>query len=136
VFVDNGQGHYIMPHLLRELGYPRIAERVPDSWVTAYEAAIEGGVPEPSGKNCQHAYKYASQALDQLLNDSRVKAAIVEEREEEEKRRIRTILEEGVERGNEKMLRGIGGCHPIRIGIDSWRFRVISLWSSSVKQLV
>ncbi|MCX7013314.1 MAG: extracellular solute-binding protein, partial [Candidatus Sumerlaeota bacterium] len=104
VFVDQGLGHYILPDRLRALGYPKIAERVPKGWEESFRVALEHGIPEPYGKNCQQIYRYASQSIDQLLTDPVVRQAVVSGAEEAAKARIGAILADGVQRNNEKML--------------------------------
>lgn len=65
VFVENGLGQYVQPALLREAGYTEYVRLVPKAWEQAFQQAVEAGIPEPYGKNCQLAYKFVSRAIDQ-----------------------------------------------------------------------
>ena len=66
VFVENGLGHYVHPDLLRASGYPEYVRQVPKAWIEAYDEAMDKGVPEPYGRNCQMVYYYVSAAISQV----------------------------------------------------------------------
>jgi len=104
VFVENGLGNYVQPELLEAAGYPEYVRRVPQEWIRAYKEALKDGVPEPYGRNCQMVYSYASKAVDQIIHDEDVKAAIRAGDAMRAKAIIRQILKERVRRSNEKML--------------------------------
>jgi len=104
VFVENGLGHYVHPDLLRASGYPEYVRLVPKAWIEAYDEAMDKGVPEPYGENCQMVYFYVSAAISQVTTDREVKAAIEAFDADRAKARIRQILKERVTRSNEKML--------------------------------
>jgi len=61
-------------------------------------------VPEPYGENTQQVYRYASKAIDQIRNDSRIIEAIHNFDETTAKKLIREILKDRVKYANEKML--------------------------------
>ena len=104
VFVENGHGRFVQPSLLKAAGYDEYVRQVPKQWETAFATAVESGVPEPYGKNCQLVYKYVSQAIDQIRTDPETERAVKAGDHEGAKARIREILEERVRRSNEKML--------------------------------
>ncbi|MFB3891126.1 MAG: extracellular solute-binding protein [Phycisphaerae bacterium] len=106
VFVENGQAQFIRKSILEQAGYPEFVRQVPKGWEEAYEAAVNAGIPEPYGRNCQHAYTYVSKAINQMRTDDRVKAAMAlgPAGKEAAKDRIREILKGQVIRANEKML--------------------------------
>ena len=104
-FVENGLGRFVRPSLLRRAGYPDEADAVPPGWEDAYAAALEVGVPEPYGRNCQLVYTYMSRGIDQILNDDGVKRLVREDGNSAAVReRVREILEYRVENANQKML--------------------------------
>jgi multiple sugar transport system permease protein len=104
VFVANGLGRFVRPDLLRAAGFPEYLKQIPPQWEEAYQQALENGVPEPYGRNCQMVYKYVDQAINQIRSDGQVKDAIAAGDAARAKARIREILVERVRRSNEKML--------------------------------
>ncbi len=68
-FVENGYGIFVNPVLLEQFGYDRILRRVPEGWRQAFEAAVEGGVPEPYGRNTQNIYRWLSIPINHSLED-------------------------------------------------------------------
>jgi multiple sugar transport system permease protein len=103
-YVENGLARFMQPSLLREAGYAELAAQVPPGWEEAYHAALENGVPEPYGKNCQYVYSYLSKALDQIRTDPTVRDAVRAGQADLAKARIREILKYRAERTNERML--------------------------------
>ncbi|MCG3148764.1 MAG: hypothetical protein PCFJNLEI_02211 [Verrucomicrobiae bacterium] len=103
-YVENGLGRFMQPSLLREAGYADLVAQVPKGWEAAYQAALESGVPEPYGKNCQYVYTYLSKAVDQIRTDSTVRDAIRTGNAITAKNRIREILQYRAARTNERML--------------------------------
>ncbi len=104
VFVENGFGEYMRPATLIAAGYPEYARRIPKGWEQAYRVAMQNGVPEPYGKNCDLVYRYASQAIDQIRTDATVAKAIEQGDRRAAKARIREILQARVRSSNERML--------------------------------
>jgi ABC-type sugar transport system permease subunit/ABC-type glycerol-3-phosphate transport system substrate-binding protein len=102
--LENGLGRYVRPKLLREVGYPEYIRQIPAGWEAAAQAALDSGIPEPYGRNCQQVYLYVSKAINQIRSDAAVQAAIDRSDAAGAKRRIREILRERVRRSNEKML--------------------------------
>lgn len=104
VFVEHGLAKFVQPRLLIAAGYPEYAQLVPKGWIKTYELALEGGIPEPYGKNCQMVYRYASRSVNQIIADKQVKEAVIAGDEERGKKLIAQILKDGVRRSNEKMM--------------------------------
>lgn len=103
-FVENGLARFVPPSLLEAAGCSEFVRQVPKGWEESAQVALENGVPEPYGKNCQYVYAYVSKAIDQIRTDDSVKAAIERHDETAAKSRIREILHYRVDRTNEKML--------------------------------
>jgi ABC-type sugar transport system permease subunit len=77
-FVENGLARYVMPASLKAAGLDEYIRDVPEAWVENYKQALKNGVPEPYGKNCQMVYTYASQSIDQIRTDTRIRRLIEE----------------------------------------------------------
>lgn len=103
-FVENGLARFVPASLLNSAGYSDLARQVPKGWDDAAALALENGVPEPYGRNCQYVYAYVSKAIDQIRTDSAVRDAVERRDAESARNRIREILRYRVERTNEKML--------------------------------
>lgn len=69
VFVENGYGIFVNPILLERFGYDRILRRVPEGWRQAFDVAVQGGVPEPYGRNTQNIYRWMSIPINQCLEE-------------------------------------------------------------------
>jgi multiple sugar transport system permease protein len=106
VYVANGAGRYLSSKILKESGHPEYIRQIPKGWEEALHQAMQHGIPEPYGQNCQQVYNYVSEAVDQIRTDPVVKAAIQHDPIDEvgAKNRIREILHARVEHSNEKML--------------------------------
>lgn len=104
VFVEHGMGRFVQPDLLKLAGYDEYVAQTPPGWAEMYQLALENGVPEPYGKNCQLVYRYVSQAVDQIRTDAVVRDAIQSGDVQTAKNRIRQILQDRVAYSNEKML--------------------------------
>jgi multiple sugar transport system permease protein len=104
VYAEKRLARYIQPKYLRAAGLERQADLVPKEWNEAYDEAIQSGVPEPYGQNCQMVYDYTSKAIDQIRTDPQVKHLIEAHDEHGTKQRIRRNLTERVRFSNEKML--------------------------------
>ena len=104
VFVENGYGEYIRPATLEAAGYPEYIRRIPKGWEETFRLAMQNGVPEPYGKNCEAVYRYASQAINQIRTDATVVHAIEQGDAAQAKTRIREILRARVRSSDERML--------------------------------
>jgi multiple sugar transport system permease protein len=104
VYVESGAGRYLSSKLLKEAGYPEYIRQIPKGWEAAQAKAVETGVPEPYGRNCQQVYRFLSEAVDQIRTDAETTAAIQSHDVERAKTRIRQILKTRVASSNEKML--------------------------------
>ncbi len=102
--VESGMGRFVRPKLLEEAGFPEYVRQVPRGWEDAARVALEHGIPEPYGRNCQQVYTYVSRAIDQIRTDARVQRAMAAFDGPAAKARIREILRERVRRSNETML--------------------------------
>ena len=103
-FVESGLGRFVQPDLLREAGYEDEADSVPAGWAEANAIALEHGIPEPYGRNCQLVYDYLSRAIDQIRNDPAVRDAIRSGHPDAARPRIEAILHERVRLADEKMI--------------------------------
>lgn len=104
VFVENGFGEYVRPAYLQAAGYPEYIRRIPPSWEETYQIAMQNGVPEPYGKNCESVYRYVSQAIDQIRTDPAVQSDIEKTDTTAARSRIREILHARVRSIDERML--------------------------------
>jgi multiple sugar transport system permease protein len=102
--IKNGQGRFVRQRLLEQAGFSEYIRQVPKGWEEAAQTALQHGVPEPYGSNCQKAYTYVSKAIDQIRTDAVVRRAMEAFDAKAAKDRIREILQERVRRSNEKML--------------------------------
>jgi len=104
VFVGNGLGRFVRPDVLRKSGYAEYVSLVPAGWDEATQQALDSGVPEPYGRNCDFVYHYMSMGIDQIRNDPAIREAILAGQADIAKDRIREILHARVALANEKML--------------------------------
>jgi len=104
VFVENGYGEYVQPASLKAAGYSEYIRRIPKGWEESFRIAMQHGVPEPYGRNCESVYRYASQAIDQIRTDPTVAEAIRAGDATRAKDRIRDILHDRVRSSDERML--------------------------------
>jgi len=102
--VESGLGRFVQPALLREAGFEEYVRQVPAAWVSAFDQAMQGGIPEPYGQNCQMVYQYVSQAIDQIRVDNVVRDALRNGDLDSARARIAVILSERVAYSNEQML--------------------------------
>ncbi len=103
-YVESGLGRLVQPELLERAGYPEFIPEVPRGWSEAAAAALENGIPEPYGRNCQMVYRYLDQGIDQIRTDSEVSRLILEGDEPAARQRIQEILDRRVLMANDKML--------------------------------
>jgi multiple sugar transport system permease protein len=76
VYVENGLARFVQPSRLRAAGYPEYIPQVPEEWDKVNKQALEYGVPEPYGRNCQMVYTYASKGINQITTDDEIKELI------------------------------------------------------------
>jgi len=99
VLVENGYGLFANPANLERLGYTDYLRRIPKSWRDAFTEAIANGEPEPYGRNCQMIYNYMAAPADTIIIEGLGRTSSPENSE-----RIGKILDDYVQRANEKMI--------------------------------
>jgi multiple sugar transport system permease protein len=104
VYAENGLERFVQPELLVAAGYPELVSTVPPGWAESAREALENGIPEPYGRNCQMVYAYMTQAINQMRGDDEVKRCIAKGDEAGAKKRIQEILNLRVAIANRKML--------------------------------
>lgn len=67
VYIEHGFGQFVNPELLKQYGYERLLQRVPQGWQQAFDTAMKNGVPEPYGHNTQNVYRYLSRPILEAL---------------------------------------------------------------------
>ena len=84
--VELGAAQLVDPNLLSEFGYTELAKSSAPGLKETFDQALQSGVPEPYGKNCQFIYSYVTKPLDEIyfqdftgLSEEQVRA-IIEER--------------------------------------------------------
>lgn len=116
VFVREGQARLLTPQLLDKCGYRDYATLQDPEWVAANREALENGVPEPYGRNCQNIYKFVWGALEKLVNDpaAEAKAGLRPGTPgyDRDTREIQAILSEYCRKTNEQLL---GRIEPARL---------------------
>ncbi|MAE66511.1 MAG: hypothetical protein CMJ18_19760, partial [Phycisphaeraceae bacterium] len=132
MFVENGYGRFVNPELLTEFGYPELIRQTPPGWKEAYDVALDGGVPEPYGKNCQRVYDYPSRAISKIWADPVIKASIDSGEHESGKARVQEILDEFVAFGNKEMLQIFTPEQKKRRLIFAWAAVIVTVVSFSL----
>jgi multiple sugar transport system permease protein len=102
VYVSNGFGRFISPHLLRQFGYEQLLRQVPEGWIQAFDLAMKSGVPEPFGKNTQNIYRYLSSPVHAALEMDFTNMS-----REEAINTIHRLMNESAEEVNRKLLGNI-----------------------------
>lgn len=102
--VENGYAQFTQPEMLKEFGYTEYLRLIPEEWQNAFRESVKYGHPEPYGKNCQQVYRWITKPLGQILNDEEIIAAINRGDDDAARKKIKKILQKGVETANEKML--------------------------------
>lgn len=106
--VQAGMGQFVRPELLRQFNtdgrYDAILRQIPPELEEVYTLAMEGGVPEPYGRNCQYVYDYMRNPLGEITKSSIIYDAVNSGNEELGKQEIRRILKEATERTNVLMI--------------------------------
>jgi len=97
--VELGAAQLLDPNDLIEFGYPELAKLTPPGLKELFLEALNSGVPEPYGKNCQFIYSYVTKPLDQIYYTN------FEGKSREEVRAIiQQFLRDAVAETNQKML--------------------------------
>ena len=106
--VAAGLGEFVPAPLLRQLNehgqYDDILRRIPPEWEEANRVALEAGVPEPYGKNCNSIYQELNKPVGAILRSQIVQDAIDAGRPDLGKAEIRRILDRATERINQRLL--------------------------------
>lgn len=97
--VELGAGNFINPDWLEKYGYPQIARQAPAGLASTLKDAVDNGIPDPYGKNCQMIYQFMSRPLDQMFN--RNFAGLTPEQKDAA---IQALLDKAVAETNERML--------------------------------
>ncbi|MBR2426821.1 MAG: extracellular solute-binding protein [Lentisphaeria bacterium] len=71
VMVNAGAGNTLSPEWCRKYGYEEYLKFFPENFEKVYNEAVENGVPEPYGKNCQLVYLRLTQPIDEALQLAR-----------------------------------------------------------------
>lgn len=71
VMVNNGAGNTLSPVWCRKYGYEEYLKFFPPNFEATYNEAVENGVPEPYGRNCQLVYMRLTQPIDEALQLAR-----------------------------------------------------------------
>ena len=71
VMVNAGAGNTLSPIWCRKYGYEEYLKYFPAGFEETYNAAVENGVPEPYGRNCQLVYLRLTQPIDEALQLAR-----------------------------------------------------------------
>lgn len=78
--VEAGLGRFVRPEILREFNtdgrYDDVLRQVPKELNETYRIAMQGGVPEPYGKNCQYIYFELNKPLGEIINNPDIIAAV------------------------------------------------------------
>ena len=64
VMVEGGLGRFINPDYLRQFGYEDMIRLAPAGWEDTFKIAIDTGMPEPYGKNCNLVYYQMTKPLE------------------------------------------------------------------------
>lgn len=81
VLVACGAGRTLSPEWLRKYGHEEYLKYFPESFERVYNQAVENGVPEPYGRNCQLVYLEMTKPMDEALQLARDKK-LPQDREE------------------------------------------------------
>lgn len=122
--VEAGLGEFVPAPLLRQLNdrgqYDDILRRIPPEWEEANRTALEAGVPEPYGKNCNSIYQELNKPVGAILRSQIVQDAIDAGRPDLGKAEIRRILDRAAERINQRLLGHLPAEVQQRRGIIAW----------------
>jgi len=64
--VELGAGQLVDPNLLVKFGHEEVARLSPPGLGETFREALDSGVPEPYGRNCQFIYSFVTKPLDQI----------------------------------------------------------------------
>jgi len=67
VYVRQGFAKFVHPDLLRRFGFSEYLPEISHGLQQVYDSALEHGIPEPYGRNCQFVYHEITKPLDKVL---------------------------------------------------------------------
>jgi len=102
VMIEAGYGKMQNPIYLQRYGYDEYLKYVPPGWLETFEEAVANGNPEPYGHNCQKIYYFMTYPIETCISMER--EGELGETREEKRENIKSILDGGVQRTNEKMI--------------------------------
>jgi multiple sugar transport system permease protein len=106
--VEMGMGRFVRPEILREFNvdgrYDDVIRQIPKELNETYRIAMQGGVPEPYGKNCQYIYFELNKPLGEIIQNPDIIAAVDAGDKVRGKAIIRGILKRGQESINQRLL--------------------------------
>ncbi|HXJ76362.1 MAG TPA: extracellular solute-binding protein, partial [Candidatus Dormibacteraeota bacterium] len=99
IYIENGYGRFLNPADLRRYGHSEYLRQVPKGWEKVFAQAMQDGVPEPCGKNCDLIYEFMTNPLEQALVEHLGEKPLAEVRP-----RIMELLKIGAADTNERMI--------------------------------
>jgi multiple sugar transport system permease protein len=122
--VQAGLGEFVRPQLLRMFNengrYNDVLSAIPEDLERTYAIALESGVPEPYGKNCQYLYDQMNRPLGEIINNSDVRLAVKTSNPALGKDAIRRILRDSTLRINQGMLENLPPQAVKRRNVIAW----------------
>jgi len=103
-FIEMGMVNQLNPADLRKFGYTSFLDLAEPGLEEEFQTAILTAKPEPYGKNCNLVYVEMTYPLDQILLSPIVAEAWARGNREALRSEIKRILDQAVERTNERML--------------------------------
>jgi len=71
VLVNNGMGRMLSPEWLKKYGYEEYLKYFPEEFQNVFNDAVNNGVPEPYGRNCQMVYGFMTEPMDEAMQLAR-----------------------------------------------------------------
>ncbi len=102
--VEMGQASQVNPIMLRRYGFDQYLALTPPGLEEEFAEAVENGHPEPYGKNCNLVYLEMNYPLDQILLSRSIHDSWEKGDKPEVFRQIQDILNQAVNRTNERMI--------------------------------
>lgn len=103
-FVEMGMVNQLNPSDLRKFGYTSFLDLAEPGLEEEFNKAIATAKPEPYGKNCNLVYVEMTYPIDQMLLSPVIADAWKRGNRDEVRAEIKRILDQAVERTNERML--------------------------------
>lgn len=103
-FIEMGMVNQLNPSDLRKFGYTSFLDLAEPGLEAEFETAIATAKPEPYGKNCNLVYIEMTYPLDQILLSPLIADAWKNGNRDAVRSEIKRILDQSVERTNERML--------------------------------